>query len=490
MLLIEGDDTHAPTHVTKVRPSPSKERDKMQRMADALVLFGATGDLARKKLFPAIYQLFAHHEIDVPVIGVARSEWDVATLREYAADAVRSTLKHPDEQVLSCMTSRLDYVCGDYGDVGTHQQLADKLTDCALPVIYLAVPPSIFPTVIDGLSNSGLAARSRVVVEKPFGRNLATAMELNNVLSSAFHQKDIFRIDHYLGKESVEGLLAFRFANTMLEPVWNRRYVKSVQVTLAEGFGTEGRAGFFDQVGTVRDVLQNHVLQTVALLAMEPPISDDADSYRDEEVRVLRQCLPLDPATTVLGQYVGYLDEDGVKPESSTETFVATTLWIDSWRWAGVPFYLRAGKYMPGAATEAVIELHRPPRLLFGGEGAGKPAANRLHFRLGHSDGVTFSMQAKVPGPEMVTKEVELKVDFASALGYRREAYERLLEDAMMGLRHRFAREDTIAEEWRIVDPIIDAEARPLPYYKKTWGPGTAQKLTGPEGWHPVSVKE
>ena len=462
----------------------------MHRKSDALVLFGATGDLARKKLFPAIYNLFAHHEIDVPVIGVARSEWDVPKLRDYAAEAVREMVKNVDDEVLGRMVERLDYVSGDYGDSGTHGQLADKLTECTLPVIYLAIPPSIFPRVIDGLRGSGLAERSRVVVEKPFGRDLATATELNNVLSAAFQQKDIFRIDHYLGKESVEGLLAFRFANTMLEPVWNRRYVKSVQVTLAEGFGTEGRAGFFDQVGTVRDVLQNHVLQTVALLAMEPPISDDADSYRDEEVRVLRQCLPLDPSTTVLGQYVGYLDEDGVKPESSTETFVATTMWIDSWRWAGVPFHLRAGKHMPGAATEAVIELHQPPRLLFGGEGAGNPASNRLHFRLGHSDGVTFHMQAKVPGPEMVTKEVELNVDFASALGYRREAYERLLEDAIMGLRHRFAREDTIAEEWRIVDPIIDADSRPLPYYKKTWGPGTAQKIAGPDGWHPVMVKE
>ena len=459
----------------------------MNSRSDAVILFGVTGDLVRKKLIPALYELSLAGRLGVPVIGVARSAWDEERLRAHVRESVMAVTKgHVDEDAFAGLVDNLTMVTGDYADPVTYQELASRLVSATRPVFYLAIPPSVFSDVVEGLASAGLARRGRVIVEKPFGRDRASARQLNAILAAAFDQQDIFRIDHYLGKESVEGLLVFRFANAFLEPFWNRNYVAGVQVTLGEAFGTEGRAGFYDGVGAIRDVLQNHLLQVVALLAMEPPIADDADAYRDEEVKVLRQIEPLDVARTVRGQYVGYLDENGVTPNSTTETFVSTCLSIESWRWAGVPFHLRAGKCMPGSATEAVIELRRPPRLLFAGHDADLANANLIRFRLGHSDGVTLSVQAKAPGTRTVSQPVDLTVDFDTALGHRREAYERLLDDAMDGRRHRFAREDTIEEEWRIVEPILDRPDRPVPYYKGTWGPAAADVMAG--GWHDVTL--
>ncbi|MFP3899744.1 MAG: glucose-6-phosphate dehydrogenase [Acidimicrobiia bacterium] len=458
--------------------------------ADALVLFGATGDLARKQLFPALYGLAVRGQLDCPVIGVAATAWRDGDLRDHAREAVERAVPDIDEAVLATFLGRLAMVAGDYRDAETFRALASRLAErgAEKPVHYLAIPPALFETVVDGLAGEGLQRRSRVVVEKPFGRDLASARALNEVLHRAFPEPAIFRIDHYLGKEAVENLLVYRFGNTLLEPVWNRRYVSSIQVTMAEDFGVEGRGGFYDSVGAVRDVVQNHLLQVVALLAMEPPVSDDADALRDEKVKVFRAMRPADPAELVRGRYEGYLDEPGVAAGSSVETFVALRLHVDSWRWAGVPFLVRAGKALPVTALEAVVEFHAPPRLLFSPDGC-RPHPNHLRFRLGRSDGVTLRMQAKEPGDRLTSRGVDLDIDFQHALGARRSAYERLLGDALDGNPVRFARQDGVEAAWRVVQPLLDDPGPVSTYPKGSWGPAAAASVAEVAGgWHTPEV--
>ena len=447
--------------------------------ADALVLFGATGDLAKRKLFPALYHLERHGGLDVPVVGVARSDWDDDRFREHARNAIEKACDEPNADVLDGLLRRMRLVGGDYSSLETFSRLAQLLDEvhstCA--VFYLASPPAAFPNICQSLAAVGLHERGRVVVEKPFGRDLESARELNGVLHEAFPEERIFRIDHYLGKESVEDLLVFRFSNSLLEPIWNRNHVACVQVTMAERIGVEGRGAFYDTVGAIRDVIQNHVLQVVTLLAMEPPVGPDARHLADEKAKVLMATRPIDPAGVVKGQYRGYTDEPGVARGSLTETFAAVRLDIDSWRWAGVPFYVRAGKALAETATEAVVELKDPPRLLFDEIPGPPPERNLIRFRLGNDDGVSITLQAKTPGDQLDSQTVDLSVDFAAALGERKDAYERLLGDAIAGNPRRFARQDIVEEAWRIVQPVLDLPSAVHVYDRGSWGPPQAYAL-------------